>query len=251
MTPLSCAEKEALLGRLEAMQIDPPGAKRTFVWRLSEENGWSRSFAERVVTEYRRFLFLAATASHPVTPSDEVDQAWHLHLAYSRHYWDELCRGILRKPLHHGPTSGGNSEAARYRDQYAATLNSYRAAFGMAPPEEIWPPQRVRFGRRFQRVDRRRYWMVPKLPTRFAFAALLLTGCGLASNDVAGSKALAFVGLAIIGVALGAMIYFAHQRYRSGGGNEASGSCGGGGSRGDSDGGDGGGCGGGCGGCGG
>ncbi len=41
--------------------------------------------------EYRRFAFLAATAGHPVTPSDAVDQAWHLHLTYSRDYWDRFC----------------------------------------------------------------------------------------------------------------------------------------------------------------
>jgi hypothetical protein len=87
VTALSANEKQALLGRLEAMQIEPAGAERTFVSRLAEENGWSLGFAARVMTEYRRFLFLAATTDHQVTPSDEVDQAWHLHLAYTRHYW--------------------------------------------------------------------------------------------------------------------------------------------------------------------
>lgn len=113
VTPFSACEKEALLGRLEAMRIEPEGADRTFVSRLAEENGWTPAYAERVLNEYRRFLFLAVTAGHAVTPSDEVDQAWHLHLAYSRHYWGELCPQILGRPLHHGPTAGGRAEAAR------------------------------------------------------------------------------------------------------------------------------------------
>ena len=44
----------------------------------AEENGWNRSFARRAAEEYRRFLFLAQVAGHPVSPSDEVDQVWHV-----------------------------------------------------------------------------------------------------------------------------------------------------------------------------
>ncbi|MEK6230809.1 MAG: hypothetical protein N2A42_03075 [Luteolibacter sp.] len=35
------------------------------------------------MTEYKRFVALAMLAGHPVTPSEEVDQAWHLHLVYT------------------------------------------------------------------------------------------------------------------------------------------------------------------------
>ena len=59
--------------------------------RLASENGWSREYAVRVMQEYRRFAFLAVAAGHPVSPSDAVDQAWHLHLVYTRSYWDEFC----------------------------------------------------------------------------------------------------------------------------------------------------------------
>jgi hypothetical protein len=41
-------------------------------------NGWSRPFALRAIEEYRKFVFLALVADHQVTPSDQVDQVWHL-----------------------------------------------------------------------------------------------------------------------------------------------------------------------------
>ena len=69
---------------LDPYVIGPATAALPFAERLARENGWSRSHAERVVGEYKRFCFLAATAGHTVTPSDAVDQAWHLHLTYSR-----------------------------------------------------------------------------------------------------------------------------------------------------------------------
>jgi len=96
--------------------------------------------------EYKRFCYLAITAEHEVTPSDAVDQVWHLHLTYSRDYWQEFCPQVLGEDLHHGPTAGGEAERERYYDQYAATLASYEAAFDAAPPPDIWPHAQRRFG---------------------------------------------------------------------------------------------------------
>ena len=67
----------------------------------------------RAIEEYRRFLLLGVAAGHPVSPSDTVDQVWHLHLTYTRRYWDTLCRDTLGRLLHHEPTQGGAVEDAR------------------------------------------------------------------------------------------------------------------------------------------
>ena len=128
-----------LWARLEAMEIDPPGATTRFQHRLKYYNNWTDEFAARVTKEYRRFLYLAARAGHPVTPSDTVDKAWHLHLIYTRHYWDELCGQILGLQLHHEPSAGGRVESNKFERQYKQTIESYKAAFGEAPPVDIWP----------------------------------------------------------------------------------------------------------------
>jgi hypothetical protein len=85
--------------------IGPEDAALHFPDRLARENGWSRTKADRVIGEYKRFCFLAATAGHEVTPSDAVDQAWHLHLTYTRDYWERFCPDVLGRPLHHNPTA--------------------------------------------------------------------------------------------------------------------------------------------------
>ncbi len=131
---------------LQRHEIGPPDAALTFTARLARENRWTPAFAERVIGEYKRFCFLAVTAGHEVTPSDAVDQAWHLHLTYSRDYWQRFCPEVLGRELHHGPTAGGTGERDRYFEQYAQTLKSYEAAFGPAPAD-IWPDARQRFGR--------------------------------------------------------------------------------------------------------
>src|SRR5262249_55989872 len=128
-----------LWARLLTMEIDPPDATTRFQHRLKQYHKWTDGFAARVTTEYRRFLYLAARAGHPVTPSDTVDQAWHLHLIYTRHYWEELCGKILGLQLHHGPSAGGVVESSKFEHQYEQTIESYKAAFGDTPPADIWP----------------------------------------------------------------------------------------------------------------
>jgi hypothetical protein len=147
--------------------FDDPDAASPWSARLSRENGWPPGYTRAVIEEYRRFLYLAARAETLAVPSEDVDQAWHLHLLYSEDYWNRLCGEVLGRPLHHGPATGADDDRKTLRAAYEETLDRYRAAFG-EPPEQIWPPARARFrdGGRFRRVDRTRYWVVPKLRTR-------------------------------------------------------------------------------------
>ena len=124
---------------IAAYPIGPATAPLSFASRLARDNGWSPAYTARVIEEYRRFCFLAVCSGHPVTPSDAVDQAWHLHLTYTRDYWERFCPEVLGRPLHHGPTMGGPDEQHRYFQQYAATLHSYERIFGHASPPAIWP----------------------------------------------------------------------------------------------------------------
>jgi hypothetical protein len=136
---------DALWQRIADHRIGPGDASLTFAARLARENRWNLLHAERVIGEYRRFCYLAITAGQEVTPSDAVDQAWHLHLTYSRDYWQTFCPEVLRADLHHGPTRGGAAERDRFYQQYAATLAAYETAFGEIPPADIWPSANKRF----------------------------------------------------------------------------------------------------------
>ncbi len=136
-----------LLERIREFPLDKPNQARPFSRRLADEQGWSTARTAGAIEEYRRFVTLAMTAGHPVCPSDDVDEVWHLHLLYTRDYWNEFCGKLLGRPLHHDPTSGGPLELARHRQMYAATLASYERLFGIAPPADLWPPVEARFGR--------------------------------------------------------------------------------------------------------
>ena len=180
--PAPTALGHPLWQRLSGHPIGPRDVSLGFAARLARENGWSATTTERVIEEYRRFVFLAMTAGQEMTPSDAVDQAWHLHLTYTRDYWGSFCPDVLGAPLHHGPTAGGVAETHRFHAQYAATLAAYEAAFGAPPPADLWPPaaQRLREDPRARRVHPRDGLVVPRwLMALLVLAAILAAALAL------------------------------------------------------------------------
>ena len=157
-------QQTQLYQRIQAFSLDASHADLCFSQRLARDNSWTQQYTQRVIEEYKKFIFLAMVAEHPVTPSDQVDQVWHLHLTYTHSYWDEFCVKVLQKPLHHNPTRGGSSEQENFHRWYNETLISYEKFFSQSPPFDIWPPPDIRFGRnvQFTRVNSHRNWIVPK-----------------------------------------------------------------------------------------
>lgn len=153
-----------LWNRIDALAIGPQEASLSFSRRLARENGWSMEYADAVIAEYKKFIYLVASGGEELTPSDPVDQAWHLHMTYTRPYWHDLCRDVLEKELHHLPTKGGGREQARFRAQYERTLRIYEGEFGHPPPVSIWPSVAERFDgvEHFVRVNRAACWVIKK-----------------------------------------------------------------------------------------
>lgn len=146
-------------------ELDDPDSGLPFTSRLAREQAWTHAEAARAIREYRRFLYLATAAGHPVTPSEAVDQVWHLHLLYTRSYWNRLCGEVLGRELHHEPTKGGGVETEKFTDWYSRTLESYQEHFGQTPPPDLWPASKIRMARKpaARWVDPARFWIVPKL----------------------------------------------------------------------------------------
>ncbi len=163
---LTEAQQADLYKRIRAFEIDEKDAQPTFLMRLARENAWSVDYARRVIEEYKKFTFLWMVAEHPVTPSDQVDQVWHLHLTYTHSYWERFCDHVLQASLHHEPTQGGSAESEKFDDWYRQTLQSYETLFGETPPKDIWPLPVDRFGRdmHFVRANTQQKWIVPKPP---------------------------------------------------------------------------------------
>lgn len=208
------AASRELLSRIERFPLDRPTSAFLFSERLARDEGWPLAFTHRAIREYRRFVYLAVSAGHPVSPSAAVDKVWHQHLTYTRSYWDEFCGKVLGEPLHHEPTHGGQAEGEKFADWYQRTLGSYRRVFDEEPPADLWPPAPARFAvkrrsGRFCGTELRKRW-----PMLAALAlCLMVAGCtsvlaaGLGPFDFTGRDFLPFFWtIAVLTLIAGARI---------------------------------------------
>ena len=77
---------------LEKFEIGQLDSELTFAQRLARDNNWDMEFAEECILEYKKYLYLVVIQKKTMTPSDAVDQVWHLHLNYTKSYWIDLCK---------------------------------------------------------------------------------------------------------------------------------------------------------------
>ena len=157
-------QKDELWIRIQNHIIGSEGVEYGFLNRLAFENRWTKEFSFEALEEYKKFIYLLCRCNHPVTPSVEVDQVWHLHLLYTRDYWDEFVPKLTKIP-HHGPTEGGPEEARKFLEYYENTLSSYQKFFDAVPPPEIWPRSTLRFqpNRQIKLFDPRKFIVVRKV----------------------------------------------------------------------------------------
>lgn len=130
---------DALWRRIADYPIDDPNAAKPLSVKLAEEQGWRPAFTARVLEEYKRFVYLCCISPTGASPSQIVDEAWHMHLTYTTNYWQRFCRDTLQQELHHHPSMGGPEEYQKHRQWYFETLRLYLDTFGEYPPEDIWP----------------------------------------------------------------------------------------------------------------
>lgn len=211
------------------------GAVSGFSQRLMREHGWSRDFVEKAIGEYKKFIYLICVSNQILSPSEIVDDVWHLHLLYTRDYWTIFCKQVLQKDIHHDPSSGGGGEKARYADCYRATKIAYEHAFGYPPAPDMWPGKQALSTGADKRLDTSKYL---KIATAILSLAIL-PGCSIQGTQ--------FKAILIIMPMFAAIVYLVQRNKKRNDRSNCGGS--GGGSCGADTGGDGGGgCGGGCGG---
>jgi len=156
-------EQLKLWDKIKKFELDDPEISLSFTDRLARENGWTIEYATRTISEYKKFIFLLTLANHPLTPSDQVDQVWHLHLLYTQSYWEDFCKNTIKRNIHHGPTKGGDHEKEKFTNWYEKTKELYLDVFKSEVPKDIWPSNEIRFSEiNFQRVNLKTNWIIKK-----------------------------------------------------------------------------------------
>ena len=121
--------------KLNLMNAEGVAAFAPMLRAMQTQMGQNAEMAQRVIEEYRKFLFLAMRAGHQVIPPGIVNDVWTAHIESVHNYWESLAQIISERPM----TEGSDARAfASMADAWKATLESYEKIFGAKPPMDIW-----------------------------------------------------------------------------------------------------------------
>ncbi|WP_343307836.1 hypothetical protein AAHN97_11880 [Chitinophaga niabensis] len=165
--------KDPLWQRINDFSPDDPEALIPFSGKLAREQNWSATFTQRAIHEYKRFVYLCCVSPTGASPSQIVDEVWHLHLEYTQNYWEDFCDKTLGRKLHHHPSKGGPHEKKKYAHWLKDTLKTYKQVFRKNPPDDIWKKYSA-FGLPRERSVPFSSWHLVFL---FFSGIVLLTGC--------------------------------------------------------------------------
>lgn len=182
-------QKPGLWERLEAFKFDADDGSKPFSVKLASAEGWSPEFTAIAIEEYRKFLYLTQVSDRQATPSEAIDRVWHMHLTFTRHYWDALCGDVLQAELHHDPCKGAE-DMPRYETQYRATKALYVKEFGKDPNPMIWDGDTGE---------------TPRSGGAWLEISLLVLGGVLAAGSILGMRGGA-IGLAVFGLVIAVLI---------------------------------------------
>ncbi len=124
-----------LWNQVVAFNFDKPNEEYSFSIRLANENKWTKAFTQKAILEYKKFMYLAATADSMVSPSEIVDVVWHQHLIFTKSYRD-FCE-LLGRQIQHIPSTHNPEEFDKFRQAKVKTQEVYTQNFG-EQPEDIW-----------------------------------------------------------------------------------------------------------------
>lgn len=152
---------------ISTFNLDEPISEYRFSTRLAKENHWTAGFTQKAITEYKKFMYLAATAGDMVSPSPIVDIVWHQHLIFTESY-TSLC-GLIGKNIQHIPSTHNREQADRFRQAAERTKELYNSTFG-EQPKDIWEAEDIFDWLRLPRAR----WKVNQFTGRSALLFIVL-----------------------------------------------------------------------------
>jgi len=118
------------LPTLEA--VDAFEVPEMLIPRIAKEHDYSVQTAEALLREAKRMLYLSIVIGGAISPSVEIDDAWHEMLMFTRFYREfaDFIGGFIHHDPTPGPPDGGRL--------YAQTKENYEKAFGIKPDPRCW-----------------------------------------------------------------------------------------------------------------
>ena len=95
--------------------------------------------AELLIAEYKKFLIMSVICNFPIAPSGYVDEAWHLHMLFTKEYID-FSKKVGKAVILHVPLiNDAIEEKQNLKDFYKQTIEAYMEIFGGSVDQSFWP----------------------------------------------------------------------------------------------------------------
>lgn len=95
---------------------------------------WTLTYASQVAYEYECFMLLRSI-NNKLSPSDDIDKFWHLHLLNPIFYYN-YCNEQFNKIIDHCPADSFDKHAREQR--LTNTKNEYKKKFGDFACPNVW-----------------------------------------------------------------------------------------------------------------
>ena len=116
----------------------PDAFSKAFASKIAHKHKWSKAFALKALSEYKKFVYLGVVSDFHVTPSKIIDVVWHEHILFTSAY-RQFCEQVICYQFdHHPELIPMADETGRFNAQYEDTVEFYISEFGFEPPIDIW-----------------------------------------------------------------------------------------------------------------
>ncbi len=120
-------------------EVDAYQVPELLVPRIMKIYKRDEEFTRGILLEAKRMLLLRVLRDHPVTPSLEIDDAWHEMILFTRFYQD-FCGFLGGGFLHHDPDVETPVEESSGEQLYDLTQRWYEEEFRIKPDQKYWTP---------------------------------------------------------------------------------------------------------------
>ncbi len=124
-------------------EVDAYPVPKLLVPRIMKLYNRDRVFAEAIVREAKRMMYLTQVSGEPICPSVEIDDAWHEMILFTPFY-HKFCQFLGTPYIHHDPTepepdeiSSSHSDSPSGPNLYDRTLANYAKYIG-EPDRRYW-----------------------------------------------------------------------------------------------------------------
>jgi len=101
----------------------------TFLWQVTQERFGDEEFLEDGVEAYYKFLKLRSTEAGKkqiIVPTYQIDLMWHTHMLSSLAGYDDDCKKITGRTLHHDDSLNDRSEGSTLNRSFDATKQMWK-----------------------------------------------------------------------------------------------------------------------------